>query len=414
MMVTLYTIGIMLYVSAIRLAALFHTKARQWVEGRKAYWQHHAVCEVTGHKWIWFHCASLGEFEQGRPIIEALKAGHPEIRILLSFYSPSGYMIRKDYPLADKVVYLPPDIPYQVRRFLQVFRPDLAIFVKYEFWHNYLIALHKHGIPYFFISSSFRPGQVFFKPWGQWFRKQLQHASRIFVQDIDSLHLLQGLGITNASLSGDTRYDRVMATAASFEEVSVVKDFAMGKHLMVAGSTWPADEDCLIAAWKAETNLHFIIAPHEVNEGRIQKLCARFGGEAIRYSSLLKVPEAVARVLIIDNIGLLSKLYAYGQIAYVGGGFGSGLHNILEPAAHGKPVIFGPKHKRFPEAKALIQAGGALEISGPTELVHVCAMLFSDQQKLAQMSLSSKTFTRDRQGATSLIMKTLTQYLQAK
>ncbi len=405
----LYTLGIRFYLLGIHLAALFYPKARKWLRGRKNQFIQ-PLQKADGRMRIWFHCASLGEFEQGRPLIEAIKAVSPQSTILLSFFSPSGYDIRKNYTLADQVVYLPPDLPGQVRRFLDSLQPDVAIFVKYEFWHNYLQALQNRHIPYYFISAVFRPSQLFFRPWGHWFRKQLAQASHIFVQDASSLRLLHEHGLNNASHSGDTRYDRVSAHALRPPAVPLLSNFGSNALLIVAGSTWPQDERLLLHL-KAQTGLpiRFIIAPHEVDDKRVNGITSAFGPDAMRYSQIQDVIPTNIRVIIIDNIGMLAGLYALADIAYVGGAFGSGLHNILEPAAHGKPVVFGPHHHRFPEAAAMIQEGGGFSVRDQKQWTSLVREWMADPVKRQQAGQAARLYVEIRRGATDRIMKHMTR-----
>jgi len=351
------------------------------------------------------HCASLGEFEQGRPVIEAIMDSQPGAAVILTFFSPSGYLIRKDYPMASQVEYLPLDSPLHARRFVEEFAPQLALFIKYEFWYHYLDALRRRGIPYVFISAVFRPSQVFFRSWGGWFRNRLASASGIFVQDQASLDLLHAWGIDRAVLSGDTRYDRVSQVSAQARELEGISGFIRERACLVAGSTWPEDEKALRAVLgAADEGLCLIIAPHEVDESRIRSLMASLSPSAVRYSSLNE-SRGDARVLVIDNVGMLASLYRYADLCWVGGGFGSGLHNILEPAAHGKPVLFGPVHQKFPEAAALIAAGGGFSISGGPAAVQVILGMLARPSEVRKAGEISREFVQKRRGACDIIME---------
>lgn len=313
---------------------------------------------------VWVHAASLGEFEQGRPIIERLRREHPEKTILLTFFSPSGYRVRKDYGQVDHVAYLPFDTPSFAKRFMEAARPRMAIFVKYEFWGNYLEELKRRGVPTYIISAIFRPGQAFFKPWGGEFRKMLGCFTHLYLQDENSKELLRGIGITNTTVAGDTRFDRVTDIRRAAKDVAEIERFMKGPEVcIVAGSTWEPDE-AILAGWlKRHKEAKAIIAPHEFDEARLRELERRLGEGTVRLSALQKgeAPAEGARVVIADCFGLLSSLYRYGQIAYVGGGYGAGIHNINEAAVYGVPVVFGPRHEKFKEAADLIALGGGFD-----------------------------------------------------
>lgn len=398
----LYNAGLRAYGLALRMAAPFHPKAAAWVTGRKEF-PRPKEQYASGYPKIWFHCASLGEFEQGRPVMEALKAEHPHASILVTFFSPSGYLIRKYYPLASQVEYLPLDSVRNARRFVQSFKPELAVFVKYEFWYNYLDALRAESIPYLFISAVFRPSQPFFRPWGAWFRRRLAGAATIFVQEEASLRLLQGIGLQQASVSGDTRYDRVTKIAAEARPLADIEKFIRNRPCLVAGSTWQEDEKLLARIMEAAPeSLCLIIAPHEITEARIRAVSSAFGNQVVRYSERNSA-TGNARVLVIDNIGMLSSIYRYATFTWVGGGFGSGLHNILEPAAHGKPVIFGSLHKKFPEAAQLIAAGGGYSIHDASESIQLVNRLLEDPQVLQTVGEKSKAFIQSHTGACAMV-----------
>ncbi|MCB0583067.1 MAG: 3-deoxy-D-manno-octulosonic acid transferase [Phaeodactylibacter sp.] len=378
----LYPFAIHLYGLFLRLAALFHPKAARWIAGRRHWRRRHRelLKENTpgGGPLVWFHCASLGEFEQGRPVIELLKAGHPEVRILLTFFSPSGYEVRKGYGGADYIAYLPLDTPANARDFVALWQPAAAVFVKYEFWASHLRALREAGVPIVLASALFRPEQLFFRRHGGFFRQIPGWFAHIFVQDEGSARLLREAGFDNYTVAGDSRVDRVLQIAEQAPSFPLVERFAGRAPVLVIGSSWPEDEARLLPflneqlppEWKA------IIAPHQVDEGHIRQITGRLKLPWQRYSEALKREEAQtrgeekveARVLVIDNIGLLSALYQYGRIAYIGGAFGSGLHNTLEPIAFGLPVIFGPKYQKFEEARYLVQSGGGFSISSREEL----------------------------------------------
>jgi 3-deoxy-D-manno-octulosonic-acid transferase len=338
-MVLLYNIGLRLYFVAIYIVAFFNKKASQWINGRKD----QNLLRINNC--IWFHFASLGEFEQGRPILEALRALHPDKKIVVSFFSPSGYEIRKNTPLADFVYYLPLDTAANAAQFIKTIQPEMAVFTKYEYWYHYFNELHKHQVPLYIISGIFRPKQIFFKWFGSFSRKTLSFVTHFFLQDEASKLLLQNIGFTNVTVSGDTRFDRVWANAQHHKEIPGIAQFANGKKVFVAGSTWPQDEELLAALPALYPDWKFIFAPHEIGEDRINNLISLLPkGSTIKYSGLIQKEEHSAQhssstTLVIDNIGMLSSLYAYGDLAYIGGGFGAGIHNTLEAAAFGLPVI---------------------------------------------------------------------------
>ncbi|MCC8019607.1 MAG: 3-deoxy-D-manno-octulosonic acid transferase [Rikenellaceae bacterium] len=405
----LYNIGIWLYGLAIRLAAPFNAKAREWVRGRKGWREKVGGLFRNGDRVIWIHCASLGEFEQGRPVMERIRGEHPEYKILLTFFSPSGYRIRKDYEHADAVVYLPLDTPRNVRRFLDALRPEMAVFVKYEFWLNYLSELGRRGIGTYIISAIFRPDSVFFRPYGGMFRRALGTFSTIFVQNRESKELLEGIGITNAVLSGDTRFDRVAEIPDTAGDVPVARRFtAGGGDVLVAGSTWPHDEELLASLLSDRAGLKVIMAPHEIEPERIERLISAFPESAVRYTACDgQTDMARYRILIIDTIGLLSSVYRYGKYAYVGGGFGAGIHNTLEAATYGLPVAFGPNYSKFREAKELIALGAAVSVSTVDELVGWYDSLTEAPRLYADAKAKALSYIAANKGASDTIMSVI-------
>lgn len=415
----LYSCGIHLYTLGISLFSSLNEKAKLWVEGRKNIY---AELESTLNlkrkgKLIWFHCASLGEFEQGRPVIEAVKKQWPEVQILLTFFSPSGYEIRKDYALADFVFYLPADTPSNAKHFVDLAKPDLTVFIKYEFWFNYLDQLHKNKIPVFYISSIFRPEQYFFKWYGAWFKKHLQKIDFFFVQNKESQLLLNKIGVIKSTVCGDTRFDRVLELAEKSTPLPAIASFRAGNKLLVAGSTWPEDEAILTSAFlnlgNQEKDLKIIIAPHEIEEERIKKLIARFiDGEAVRLSKADTEQLKNYKVLIIDSIGLLSSIYKYGDIAYIGGGFGKGIHNILEAATYGLPVVFGPNYKKFKEAADLINQRGAFSVCNENELLNTLKKLMESSDLLKVIRNSNKNYIKNNSRATKEIVKKIENILK--
>ncbi|HEX8061072.1 MAG TPA: glycosyltransferase N-terminal domain-containing protein [Cyclobacteriaceae bacterium] len=360
----LYNLAIQFFILGARIASLFNQKARVLVSGRKdllSRVQHQLASNTS--PLVWIHCSSLGEFEQGRPIIEMLRKDFPAHKILLTFFSPSGYEVRKNYTGADYIFYLPFDTPSNARRWVEVTRPALAIFVKYEFWLNFSDELRKANVPLISVSAIFRPDQVFFKSTGGLFRKILRNFNHLFVQNHSSAQLLQQIGITNVTVAGDTRFDRVYEITGSNEKILAAGQFKADEKVMVVGSAWAEDIEVL-APFINETPIKFIIAPHEITEEFLSEIEKAVVGKTVRFSKTAGEAElGSAKLLLIDNVGMLSKLYRYGEFAYVGGSFGKGLHNILEAACYGIPVFFGNRnYQKFAEANELIMQGGAFEV----------------------------------------------------
>jgi len=411
----MYKISIYVYYIAIYIASVFrHKKAVQWINGRKNLFSEIEKKVKTSHPLAWFHCASLGEFEQGRPLMEEFRKQYPTYKILLTFFSPSGYEVRKNYNGADYIFYLPIDTPANAKRFLALTNPTLVFFIKYEFWFNYIKQIKKNAIPFFVISSNFRKSQHYFKWYGFWFRKQLKGVSRFFVQNNNSLQLLNNIHITNVTVSGDTRFDRVMALAQNTMKLPLIEKFCDGKDIFIAGSTWEPDEDILIKLINSEkTKYKFIIAPHMVDKPHIASLVEKIKkGHVVLYSEADLDNVLYAKVLIIDCIGILSNLYRYGKIAYIGGGFGSGIHNILEAATYGMPVIFGPKYHKFIEAVELIEKGGAYCIHNENEFMQVVMDLITNNKQLREKSAIAREYVQKNIGATQLTLKEISRYIK--
>jgi 3-deoxy-D-manno-octulosonic-acid transferase len=364
----MYNLIISLYAAIVHLISPFHRKARLMVCGHRDTYRKLKQEVVPGASYIWLHAASLGEFEQGRPIIEKIKANYPTYKILLTFFSPSGYEVRKDYPLADIVCYLPFDRRSNVRKFFKLVHPCIAIFIKYEFWYNYINALGKLGIPTYMVSAIFRPGQVFFKWYGKSYRNMLRCYRRICVQDESSKQLLESIDVAdNVQVCGDTRFDRVLEVKENAKELPLVEAFIKSaepsnQFVLVAGSSWPKDEDIFIEYFNKNKHVKLIIAPHEVHEAHLAYIEESLKRPAIRYSQAAQARPEEYDCLIIDSFGLLSSLYRYGHAAYIGGGFGVGIHNVLEAAVYGIPVIFGPNFRKFREANRLVELGGGYPI----------------------------------------------------
>lgn len=415
----MYHIGIAVYTWLFRLVAFFHPKAGKMVVGHKNTWKLLKTGLDRRKQWFWFHAASLGEFEQGRPIMERMKSEHPEIGLLLTFYSPSGYDVRKDYNGVDLVCYLPFDRIKNVVRFLNLVNPAKAFFIKYEFWPNYLHELGKRGIPTYLVSGIFRPDQAFFKPIGLAYRKVLEPFTHFFVQDEVSVSLLASIGYTaNVTLSGDTRYDRVLEIAGKSRQLDVVEAFAAsaktaGQSILVVGSSWPQDEQLLLPYVNNQAGLRLIIAPHEIHEGHIKAIEAGINRPYGRYSQTNPVQAASLDCLIIDCFGLLSSIYRYGDIAYIGGGFGVGVHNTLEAAVYGIPVLFGPKHEKFAEAKALLAIGGGECIKDNLALQTTLDTLIQDEPLRLEKGKKAGEMVKKGSGGTKILMKHLFDSNQA-
>lgn len=363
-----------------------------------------------GQRIAWVHAASLGEFEQGRPIIERLKAENPDIKILLTFFSPSGYEIRKNYSGADYIYYLPSDRPKNVKRFLDIVNPTFAIFIKYEFWLNYLGELRRRNIATYLVSAIFRPRSIFFQPWGGAWRRALSIYKHIFVQNNSSVQLLRGIGIESALVAGDTRFDRVAAIARDAKSIPIIERFKGQDRLFVAGSTWERDEELLIELVNHNPDIRFVIAPHEMDKSRIERLLAVVKGGAIRYTSVTENSDlSGVQLLILDTIGILSSAYGYAHWAYIGGGFGRGIHNTLEAATFGLPLAFGPNYHKFQEARELIALGAARSITNATELKQWFMPLKEDKAQYAELSDKARNYTAKNCGATELIVRTITE-----
>jgi 3-deoxy-D-manno-octulosonic-acid transferase len=399
----------LIYLAGIRCYSFFNSKAKKWINGRVKWQQKMGLVLVSGEKRIWMHCSSLGEFEQGRPLIEALKKKYPDFSIVLSFFSPSGYEIRKDYIYADYVFYMPLDGKKNARQFIKLVKPSLAIFVKYEFWYYYLEELHNNKIPTIIISAAFRKEQTFFSWYGKLFRSLLHCFNWIFVQDEQSKKLLEGIGLEkNISISGDTRYDRVSTIVANRKPLEVADRFRGDKRLIIAGSTWQADEKILKLCINALTpGWKLVIAPHEIDPAHIETIQNLFGEETVLYSTLQNEQTGFEkRILIIDNIGLLSSLFGYGEIAFIGGGFQKGgIHNVLEPAVFGLPVIFGPIYEKFIEARKLVSQHLAFPVQDADECRDILSRLINDTDYRATVHLSLKRFIQENTGATNGILQ---------
>ena len=412
MSVLIYWLGIRLYVLAATIASLFNPKAKLFVQGRRGLLKkiHYTLIGESRER-IWVHCASLGEFEQARPVIEQLKEKYPTHAIVITFFSPSGYQIRKDFEGADYVFYLPYDSAYNAKKFLKLVQPSLAVFVKYEFWYFYLKTLSSSAVPTILISAIFRVDQPFFKWYGGLHRKMLHCFDKIFVQDDTSQRLLTKIGIDDVVTAGDTRFDRVAQTVNTVEPIDVISEFCNNSKIIVAGSTWQDDEELLHDAYTdLRKDWKLVIAPHEVNAVHIQQMKKLFDNSVL-WSDYDVIKDNDKNVIIIDTIGLLSRLYQYADIAYIGGGFNkSGIHNILEAAAYGKVVTHGPNYDKFKEAKDLIALGSSFVSNSKNDLLQKIGLYQSDKGAYVTACQSAKRYAEQQKGATEKILN----YIQEK
>lgn len=403
-----YDLIMSLYAGLIRLVGWKYEKARLWSEGRRNLAQRMRNEIDPSARIVWVHVASLGEFEQGRPIIEEIRRQHPEYKILLTFFSPSGYEIRKNYAGADYIFYLPIDTRRNVRQFLDIAHPEIVIFVKYEFWLNMLSELRRRQIRTFIVSSIFRRNSVFFRPYGGAWRTALETFEVLFVQNEESKELLADLGFDNVAVTGDTRFDRVAEIARSARKVELIERFKGDRPVFIAGSSWGPDEELLIPLMNDNPNLKFIIAPHEMEESRIARLLQETRGGAVRYTQCNETTDfGHTQLLVLDTVGLLASVYGTATWGYIGGGFGVGIHNTLEAATFGLPIAFGPNYKKFKEACDLISLGAARSIQNYEELAAWFAPLRDDAARLAEASRTARDYTQRHQGATRQIISTI-------
>lgn len=396
------------YFWILRLAALLgHSKARKLVRGQQRslsdleQW----AATLNGEKVLWVHAASVGEFEQARPIIERLRRELPFRKILLTFFSPSGYELRKDYSMVDKVVYLPFATRRNAKRMVELLPLDAAVMVKYEFWPAYLEALHSHHVPTYLISAIFRSSQLFFCPFGKGYRRLLHVFDRIFVQDAASAALLREYGVNQVEVAGDTRFDRVVEVRKQAQDLPVVERFVAGSDcVIVAGSTWLKDEQLLARYISDRTDVKLVLVPHEIDNDHLHEIFQLLEGRYVRYTEATAERMDNCRVLLVDTIGVLSSIYRYGNVAYVGGGFGVGIHNTLEAAVYGMPVVFGPNWEKFREARGLIEAGAAVSVKNYRELAVALDRAIAEQEAMGQ---KANDYVQGERGATNRILKHL-------
>ncbi len=400
----IYDAGIILYSALAFLSSPFNDKARMWVEGRRNWYRKLREGVDSEARNIWIHASSLGEFEQGRPVIEKIRSEKPDHRIILTFFSPSGYEIRKDYRGADYVCYLPSDTRRNARLFTEAVNPVCTIFIKYEFWNNYIAEISRRKIPLYLISAIFRPGQSFFKWYGGFFRNILRRFSHIFVQDNASADLLRSLGLVSVTVAGDTRFDRVASLAGSARDIREIELFRGNEKLFLAGSSWKQDEE-IIAGYinRDPGRMKWLFAPHETDRPNIDRLEKLFRAKVVRLSEFTEA-DSDARIMIIDSIGLLSSAYRYAWVAEVGGGFGKGIHNILEAACWGIPVMFGPNHEKFREAVDLINQNGAKTFKSSEEFSSVLEGWLSDDAFYLKSAKTASLYVSKNTGATSIIL----------
>ena len=400
----IYNLAMYILELGIKLAALFSDKPAKMVKGHREVFDLLMSKIDRNARYIWFHAASLGEFEQGRPLIERIRKEYPQYKILQTFFSPSGYEVRKNYDGADIVCYLPIDTPSNVKKFVDLVNPCMVFFVKYEFWQNYLNTLYKKGIPVYSVSSIFRPGQIFFRWYGKSYQRVLKTFAHLFVQNEESKTLLAGIGVNHTTVVGDTRFDRVLDICAAAKQLPLVQKFKGDALTFVAGSSWGPDEDIFIPYFNARPEMKLVIAPHVVSDGHLKEIESKLQRSCIRYTQATEGNVGQADCLIIDCYGLLSSIYRYGEISYIGGGFGVGIHNVLEAAVYGIPVIFGPNNKKFREAQHLLANKGGFEIHGSEDFEQLMNKFLNDEAYLGLSGKAAGDYVKGNAGAMELIM----------
>ena len=415
-----YSLAIRLYSGLVAVASLFgNKKAQQWWKGRNKQWEN-LVSEDKEDEWLWMHVSSLGEFEQGLPVIESLKKNFPKYKILLTFFSPSGYEPRKNFPLADKVAYMPSDTMHNAKKLVRNFNIKAAFFVKYDFWFNYMKVLKKNDIPLYYISALLHPDHYFFKFYSTWFRKQLLNVSHYFVQNDETAKLLKSIGIENATVTGDTRFDRVYDIAKQSKSFPEIEEFIAGRHCIIAGSSWPSDEKFIIPfSKKMPDDYSLIIAPHDVSESHIKQITSQLDSYVLYSQLTLPISQQLSnsaaqqhkKVLVVDTIGILKQIYKYARFAYVGGGFMSSIHNTQEALVFGCPVVVGPKYTKFVEAVDLVRDGGMFSVENQQEFDDIFEQLMNDDDFYNKASGICQDYIQLSIGATSKIMKRLNDEL---
>ena len=404
----IYNLAMYILELGVKLAALFSDKPAKMVKGYREVFDLLQRKIDRNAQYIWFHAASLGEFEQGRPLIERIRKEYPQYKILQTFFSPSGYEVRKNYDGADIVCYLPIDTPSNVKKFVDLVNPCMVFFVKYEFWQNYLNTLNKKGVPVYSVSSIFRPNQIFFRWYGKGYQQVLKTFAHLFVQNEESKQLLAGIGVNNTTVVGDTRFDRVLDICAAAKQLPLVQKFKGDALTFVAGSSWGPDEDIFIKYFNAHPEMKLIIAPHVVNDSHLKEIESKLQRSCVRYTKATEENVQQADCLIIDCYGLLSSIYRYGEISYIGGGFGVGIHNVLEAAVYGIPVIFGPNNKKFREAQHLLANKGGFEINDYEDFEQLMNKFLGDEAYLKQSGKAAGDYVKGNAGAMEKIMKRVT------
>ena len=404
----IYNLAMYILELGVKLAALFSDKPAKMVKGYREVFDLLQRKIDRNAQYIWFHAASLGEFEQGRPLIECIRKEYPQYKILQTFFSPSGYEVRKNYDGADIVCYLPIDTPSNVKKFVDLVDPCMVFFVKYEFWQNYLNTLNKKGVPVYSVSSIFRPNQIFFRWYGKGYQQVLKTFAHLFVQNEESKQLLAGIGVNNTTVVGDTRFDRVLDICAAAKQLPLVQKFKGDALTFVAGSSWGPDEDIFIKYFNAHPEMKLIIAPHVVNDSHLKEIESKLQRSCVRYTKATEENVLQADCLIIDCYGLLSSIYRYGEISYIGGGFGVGIHNVLEAAVYGIPVIFGPNNKKFREAQHLLANKGGFEINSYEDFEQLMNKFLGDEAYLKQSGKAAGDYVKGNAGAMEKIMKRVT------
>ena len=415
-----YSLAIRLYSGLVAVASLFgNKKAQQWWKGRNKQWEN-LVSENKEDEWLWMHVSSLGEFEQGLPVIESLKKNFPKYKILLTFFSPSGYEPRKNFPLADKVAYMPSDTLQNAKKLVRNFNIKAAFFVKYDFWFNYMKVLKKNDIPLYYISALLHPDHYFFKFYSSWFRKQLLNVSHYFVQNDETAKLLKSIGIENTTVTGDTRFDRVYDIAKQSKSFPEIEEFVAGRHCIIAGSSWPSDEKFIIPfSKKMPDDYSLIIAPHDVSESHIKQITSQLDSYVLYSQLTLPISQQLSnsdaqqlkKVLVVDTIGILKQIYKYARFAYVGGGFMSSIHNTQEALVFGCPVVVGPKYTKFVEAVDLVRDGGMFSVENQQEFDDIFEQLMNDDNFYNKASGICQDYIQLSIGATGKIMRRLNDEL---
>ena len=413
-MYSIYQAGIRIYFFLARLFSAFSPRVKEFLNSRSDQRKHRSFKRPGGKRLIWFHASSLGEYEQGQPLIRKWKELNPDWIVLLTFFSPSGFKNLKNSEFAHYVDYIPIDTGREVRRFLDYYQPDVAVFIKYDIWPVMLRELRRNSIPAFLVSAVFRNNQLFFRWYGKWYLSVLRDFTRIFTQDAGSVRMLNEKSINNAQMAGDTRIDRVIELAGNDVETEGIREFIKGSKVLIAGSSWPAEEKLINLFIRSHNNkmIKVILAPHDISEKRIESIKNLFGKHLITYAGFLKNRDAEtgAEVLLLDSIGLLSRLYRYGDIAFIGGAFGKGLHNVLEPAVYGLPVIFGPSYKKFVEAVELVNSGAAFPVKDSKDFISTIGRLTEDNYTYLNASKGCKNYVNNNAGATGLIIRQLLEF----